>query len=763
MTISTNGLPTALAPLVALSHWVLWRWETTKKGKLTKVPYQAARPRSKADSTDPATWSDFATAAAAAASADGIGFCLLNSNYGAFDIDDCRDATTGAIDPWAMALVARAGSYTEITVSGTGLRIIGRATGTKIHRKQAAQNGITVETYRKAERYIVMTGNMLPGAPAELADLDAVMDAVVTELGAREVPPVRRRSGNGAYNPNVEPIAHDDPRLSRLDQKWLALGYDGAGIAEKYGGHRSRAVMAFACECFRADIAEDVIVSCLMHWKIGEHVRDQNNVERALARVMERSRQFVENSKLYEMNQLHCVLPIGGKTRVATWGDDPDFPGRETIVMVSTFDDFAALYNKYRHSFPGKDKKGNPITITMGLGSWWLSQPGRSQYNGGWRFMPNRDEDVVNETLNLWQGFAVTARKPEGKSGAQGCNLFLDHGLKVICSDNTEHFDYLMKREALIAQKRMRSEIAVGLATEEEGTGKGFWCDALRRLYGVHAMQVQNPEHVTGKHNAHLEQLLRLTADEAIFAGDPRQRNALYNLITEPRLTIEPKFIGTYTAPNYLNIDVISNAKHFLLVGANARRFFVPTVSSERAGDHAYFHRITAQLHDGGYEALLYHLLFEIDVRDFNVRAVPKTAALLDQKLFSLSPEQAWWFDTLMRGELPWGCTETNKCPSPRLFNRYIHHAQRQGAKRRSIETQLGMFLNKAVPGLTKAEGQYVDFSNQKRRGSIYTFPPLADCRKAFADAQQQTITWSDPAAWIQEPSMTRDSDERPF
>jgi hypothetical protein len=179
-----NHLPNALAPLIALPHWVIWRWETNKDGKRTKVPYRPARPNTKASSTDPRTWSDFDTAVAAAKQANGIGFCLLNSGFGAFDIDHCRDAATGVIDPWAKELVARAGSYAEVTVSGTGLRIIGRAAGPKIHRKQAVADGVTLETYRKAERYIVMTGDVLPGSPAVLANLDAVMDAVVAELDA---------------------------------------------------------------------------------------------------------------------------------------------------------------------------------------------------------------------------------------------------------------------------------------------------------------------------------------------------------------------------------------------------------------------------------------------------------------------------------------------------------------------------------------------------------------------------------------------------
>jgi hypothetical protein len=175
----------------------------------------------------------------------------------------------------------------------------------------------------------------------------------------------------------------------------------------------------------------------------------------------------------------------------------------------------------------------------------------------------------------------------------------------------------------------------VGLRTEAEGTGKGFWCRVLNYLYGAHAMEVNNPEHVVGKHNPHLEKLLRLTADEALFAQHPLHRNALYSLITEPDITIEPKFVNAYPVDNYLNIDVISNAEHFLPVSGYARRFFVPAVSSTHANNHQYFKQIAVQLKNGGFEALLYHLLYEIDILDFNVRDVPRTAMLAEQVSFS--------------------------------------------------------------------------------------------------------------------------------
>src|SRR5262245_45888914 len=69
-------LPSSLAPLIALPHWVLWRWEKAKD-KFTKVPYQPNGR--KARNNDPATWSSYNGVIAAMAKPepkfDGIGFC----------------------------------------------------------------------------------------------------------------------------------------------------------------------------------------------------------------------------------------------------------------------------------------------------------------------------------------------------------------------------------------------------------------------------------------------------------------------------------------------------------------------------------------------------------------------------------------------------------------------------------------------------------------------------------------------------------------
>jgi hypothetical protein len=323
------------------------------------------------------------------------------------------------------------------------------------------------------------------------------------------------------------------------------------------------------------------------------------------------------------LNRVHAVLPIGGKTRVVTFGELDDFPGRETIVMTQTIDDFRSLNNKYRHVF--RDEKGELKKIP--LGNYWVGSEKRRQYDGGMAFMPNHDGDVGNR-LNLWRGFGVKAIKGD-------CQKFLNFMLDVICSGNAEHFNYLIKREATILQKRIRSEIAISLWTKEEGCGKGFYEAVFRRLLGNHAMLITKPDHIIGKFNPHLETLLRLTADEALFVHNPDHRNTLFTLITEGELTIEPKGCGVYPARNFLNISTLSNADHHTPISSTARRFFIPTVSAARRQDFKYFGELKAELDGGGYEALLYHLLHEIDLKDFNVRDVPRTAGLDQQAAYS--------------------------------------------------------------------------------------------------------------------------------
>ena len=110
-----------------LTQWVCWRLEV-RNGKPTKVPYQPnGRP---ADSTDPGTWSSFNDVLAAyeAGGFDGVGFVFSkSSSYCGVDLDGCRDAVTGQVAPWAKEIIEALDSYSEVSPSGTGMKVFLKA------------------------------------------------------------------------------------------------------------------------------------------------------------------------------------------------------------------------------------------------------------------------------------------------------------------------------------------------------------------------------------------------------------------------------------------------------------------------------------------------------------------------------------------------------------------------------------------------------------------------------------------------------------
>ena len=185
-------LPAALLPLTRQERWVVWPWELrpTKNGKTkwTKPPRQVRDPRRNARSNDPTTWGSYTDAVAAVlgGNADGIGYMLQGSDIGAIDLDHCVDNDNGKLLPWAERLQNEAfGAYQEITVSGGGLRIIGKVNGPETQRKFTfdRKTGAGIELYRNTARYITISGIEMGGPCAELPPLDELIDRLLQRHG----------------------------------------------------------------------------------------------------------------------------------------------------------------------------------------------------------------------------------------------------------------------------------------------------------------------------------------------------------------------------------------------------------------------------------------------------------------------------------------------------------------------------------------------------------------------------------------------------
>jgi Family of unknown function (DUF5906) len=245
-------------------------------------------------------------------------------------------------------------------------------------------------------------------------------------------------------------------------------------------------------------------------------------------------------------------------------------------------------------------------------------------------------------TLNLWRGFGV---KPTPGSWQK----LREHLLNVICSGETEHYEYVLSWSARLVQyPAEQGEVAV-VMRGIEGCGKGIFARALRRILGQHGLAISNPKHLTGTFNAHLRDCVFLFADECFFAGDKAHVGTLKALITEPTLTIEGKYQNAIEVPNFLHLLMASNEEWVVPASLDSRRWLVLDVLGIRAGDHAYFDGIYEELNNGGYKAMLHELL-KRDISEFNPRKVPNTIGLEEQRKLSLPVPALWWHDVLHRG-----------------------------------------------------------------------------------------------------------------
>lgn len=169
--------------LILQRRWVCWRYEN-RNGERTKMPYQAGGAY-EARSNAPQTWSNFQQAYETQ-DIEGIGF-MLGHGYCGFDFDNVIDETTWNFD--AIRWVCQLNSYSEISPSGKGIKVILRGTlpdffldnrKTGRNLRGIPRKEMAVEAYKK-HRFFTVTGNLLGGMKA-LRENQNGIDTVCEDL-----------------------------------------------------------------------------------------------------------------------------------------------------------------------------------------------------------------------------------------------------------------------------------------------------------------------------------------------------------------------------------------------------------------------------------------------------------------------------------------------------------------------------------------------------------------------------------------------------
>ena len=140
-----------------------WKYEQ-RGGNRTKVPKTVTGRN--ADISNPSDFCKFEEILEKAGDFDGIGILIIGE-LTATDIDHC--IVNGRLTALARSIVEKVRSYTEISPSGEGIRIIGKTAGFKYDREKYYINnrklGLEIYTSGATERFVTVTGNAINDYP----------------------------------------------------------------------------------------------------------------------------------------------------------------------------------------------------------------------------------------------------------------------------------------------------------------------------------------------------------------------------------------------------------------------------------------------------------------------------------------------------------------------------------------------------------------------------------------------------------------------
>jgi len=508
-----------------------------------------------------------------------------------------------------------------------------------------------------------------------------------------------------------------------------------------WNGDRSSALHFVCCELIRCGVPDRVILGIITdsRYRISESVLDKGSRVSAYAlRQIQRAKEKAFDPKLLEMNDRYAVIE--------------DYGGHCMVMITDRDNPRKFRFQRPREFAMGRDNEKkvwkHPLKpdkdVILGVGSWWLDQRMRRQYEHV-VFEPGVD---TPGDLNLWQGFAVEPRLGDLHRG------YLDHVFVNICCGNQERYEYLVKWMARVVQHpNTQSGVAVVLLGSR-GTGKSFFANQFAKIFGIgqHAFVASDDRLITGRFNSHLSAIVLLLAEEAFDIRDKRHESVLKELITGEALAVERKGVDVSQMRNYVHLIMTSNNEKVIPAGDHERRFLVLRVGESVRQSTEYFGQLAQSMKSGGLENLLHHLL-SIDLTGFDVFKIPTTAELREQQDHNLSREDDWlwsrleagsWlsssFDSSMRARtarISW----TGPVIKEILYQEYLGAMTSLNVGRPMSSRQFTKWLKRALPGTTDKQMSPLPDGS---RPWMFVFQDLEKCRSAFA-AQRGRLDYEWP------------------
>ncbi|MDR7125450.1 DUF5906 domain-containing protein [Pseudotabrizicola sp. 4114] len=420
--------------------------------------------------------------------------------------------------------------------------------------------------------------------------------------------------------------------------------------------------------------------------------------------------------------------------------DDPNAP--EQLIG-----DFQKAFSEYVY-YGEIDHKKDEIEKKPFVGAW-ISTAGNHQYIGA-RMMYDTTAPSVNTSTgrirNLFTGFAIEADETL-IDGGSAWPLISEHLWRVICSENPEKADYLIKYLAHLIQRPWElPKAAIAIYSGAQGAGKSQLVVLVKELIGAkYCFETSDPKHVFGQFTSSTMEKLVIHGAEMLATVDDASNAKAKNIITDEFVALEGKFKDVKTARNYARLFLTTNQRHAVQIEASDRRYLVLRVSAIFGPTHSFWDAYYPNERTGylGYRAELpafMRYLRDLDISNFNPRAIPQTAEKGEQKLLSLKGANELLFTILSEGQLPiWSERQGNSIHGDVWVTPLAEWKRclKLQPNLKGVPSQVGMIFKPITHGANRTMRMSIGGIDKGQIPGSYhctCLPPLAEARRRFLD-----------------------------
>ncbi len=340
-------------------------------------------------------------------------------------------------------------------------------------------------------------------------------------------------------------------------------------------------------------------------------------------------------------------------------------------------------------------------------------------------FDPRFPPGINGRWYNLWKGFKYKPVKGN-------VYPFLEL-LDVNCGGDTDAFEYFLKYMALSVQKPWVNPRTAICIIGEPGTGKGRLINDTILKLTDNSIPLNSLKEVIGDFNSSLRDVLYVCLDECSFGGDIREANLLKTLISEDKRIINEKYMKPYVVNAFSKVFILSNNDYIVNVEQGDRRYCVLRASSKLKETENWLENYGTWLDKGGFEAIMYYLMYEVDISDFKPLKIPATKEKAELKLRSADLPTKFIFD-LLEGNINFreNMVVNNRMYKDDLKEEYKSYCRIHYPK--SYMPSTNDFLKALYKALNFSQDRKDFITGWKdRRGYYYIIPSIEELQKRFA------------------------------